>query len=127
MTLAYNYSFNDNFEARKNHFDLWSDFLNYSENLSGNWFISQQVFRNHIIATAEENPTLFAKWVNDMVKVSGVKIRSRYVYARALKFLRRFKALNATKKDLSKAVTELLNAGLSEPEYALRALQKVNS
>jgi len=113
----------ENTVVREDCFDLWSDFLTYAQNLNGNWLVSQQVFRTNIVPTAEENPLKFVKWVNEMVKRSGLKIKSRYLYASAIKILRKFKSQeNKNKSEVSKAITLLLNAGLNEPFYAEHAL-----
>lgn len=110
------------------YLDLWNDIFEYANNLSGNWMISQEIFRKKIVPTAEQNPMKFAKWVDDMVKVSGLKIKSRNMFARSLRFIRRFKNLkNVSRNELSKAVTEILNSGISDPTYAKRAMNKVKA
>lgn len=121
-------AFDENFStnARNNHLDLWSDFLSYAENLNCNWLVSQDIFRNSIVPTAQKDPMLFARWVRTMVKSSGRKIKSRTIFAKSLKILRKFKNQNASNNsELSIVITELLEAGLKEPSYAKLAINKI--
>jgi len=129
MDLAVNYSYdNSDEQVRDNHIEVWSDLFYYAQNLKGNWLVSQEIFRTFIVPTAEKNPLLFAKWVDDMVRISGLRIRSRALFARALKFIRRSRFLKKQDKNaLSRAITELINAGLDEPIYAQRAIKTVQT
>jgi hypothetical protein len=129
MDLAVNYSYdNSDEQVRDNHIEVWSDLFYYAQNLKGNWLVSQEIFRTFIVPTAERNPLLFAKWVDDMVRISGLRIRSRALFARALKFIRRSRFLKKQDKNaLSRALTELINAGLDEPVYAQRAIKTVQA
>ena len=121
MDYFLNKEFEDN--IRNNHFDLWNDLLMYGENLNGNWLISQEVFRKNIVPTAENDPKQFAKWVDTMVKTSGIKIKSRHAFAKSLKLLRKLKSIGRfNRNELSSVVTELLNSGINQPEFAQNAL-----
>lgn len=114
--------------VRENHVDVWSDFLQYAENLNGNWLVSQEIFNKNIVPTAEKSPEKFAKWVNEMVKISGTEIKSKKLYSKAMRFImtyRLFKSFN--KKSLSCAITELLESGLKDINYAQKAIEKTNS
>lgn len=114
--------------VRNSYLDLWSDLFLYASNLNGNWLVSQEIFNRHLVPTAEENPVLFAKWVNDMVKISGRKIRCRALFFKYIRFLKRFRLLKKAKKeDISIAITELINAGLDEPVHAKIALNKIKA
>jgi hypothetical protein len=108
------------------YLDLWSDIFEYAKNLNGNWFVSQEIFRQKIVPKAEKDPLQFAKLINYMVKLSGVRIKSRQLYAKSLRFMRKFRSLkNVSTLDLSRALTEMLNAGINDPSFSQRALKKV--
>jgi hypothetical protein len=112
--------------SNETYLELWSDIFEYAKNLNGNWFVSQEIFRKKLVPTAEKDPLKFAKWVNDMVKVSGVRIKSRNMYAKSLRFIRRFRSLKRVSQlDLSKAVTAILESGISDPSFSQRAIKRV--
>ena len=114
--------------SNETYLDLWSDIFEYAKNLNGNWFVSQEIFRKKIVPTAEKDPLKFAKLINNMVKLSGVRIKSRQMYAKSLRFMRRFKSLkNVSTLDLSKALTDMLNAGINDPSFSQRALRRVKT
>ncbi|MFA6989629.1 MAG: hypothetical protein WC197_06130 [Candidatus Gastranaerophilaceae bacterium] len=122
---SYHSSLNEDI-SNETYLDLWSDVFEYAKNLNGNWLVSQEIFRKKLVPIAEKDPLKFAKLINDMVKISGVRIKSRQLYARSLRFIRRFKSLkNVSTLELSKALTDMLNAGISDPSFSQRALRKV--
>ena len=115
-------SFDNMSEVRDNCFDVWNDVLLYSSNLNGNWVLSREVFYRNMVPTAEKDPAKFARWINRLVKTSGIKIKSRAGFIRALNYLRK---LNKTSDDadIKKALFNLFEAGLNEPLYASKALK----
>lgn len=113
-------SFDKNSEVRDNCLDVWNDVLLYSSNLNGNWALSREVFYRHMVPTAEKNPVMFARWMNKLVKSSGLKIKSRAGFVKALDYLRKVKRKNTI--GVKKALFILFEAGLSEPLYAIKAL-----
>ena len=119
--IGYSNDFNSNFEERDNYLDVCKDVLLYSSNLNGNWGVSMQVFYKNMVPTAEKDPAKFARWINELVKSSGVKIKSRAGFLKALNYLRKLQKSN-NKKDIKKALFSLFEAGLNEPLYALKAL-----
>ena len=124
--IGYSNDFNSNFEERDNYLDVWKDVLLYSSNLNGNWGVSRQVFYESMVPTAEKNPAKFARWINVLVKTSGIKIKSRAGFLKSLNYLRKLQK-HATKDDIQKALFNLFEAGLNEPLYALKALKNGNS
>lgn len=116
---------NEDFEARDNYLDVWKDVLLYSSNLNGNWLLSRQVFYESMVPTAERDPAAFARWINGLVRASGIKIKSRGGFLRALVYLRRLRK-NTDKNDIKKALFSLFESGLNEPTYALKALKNTN-
>ena len=120
--IGYSNDFNSNFEERDNCLDVWKDVLLYSSNLHGNWGVSRQVFYKSMVPTAEKNPAKFARWINELVKSSGIKIKSRAGFLKSLNYLRKLQK-NANKGDIQKALFSLFEAGLNEPHYALKAIK----
>jgi len=103
---------------------LWDDFFNYAANLKGNWQVSQEIFNHYLLPTAEKNPVMFAKWVDDMVKVSGLKIKCHSSFILTIKHIKRFNFLKkSNRSDLKKVLVNLFNAGLCEPKIAKLALE----
>lgn len=115
-------NFSENFEPRSNSLEVWKDLLTYSSNLSGNWYLSQQIFYNSIVPTAEKDPVKFAKWIKDMVKKSGIKIKSQSEFREAIIYLKKIKGKN-DKNEIKKALYYLMESGLEQPIYALKALR----
>ena len=112
--------------SNETYLEVWSDIFEYAKNLNGNWFVSQEIFRKKIVPRAEKDPLKFAKLINDMVKLSGVRIKSRQMYAKSLKLMRRFKSLKGVSRfELSKAITDMLNSGINDPSFSQRALRQV--
>jgi len=111
----------NNFEIRDNYLDVWNDILLYASNINGNWLFSQQIFYETMVPTAEKNPARFARWINEMVKTSGVKIKSRAGFIKSLNYLRKIKRKN--KNNIKMALFEMLESGLNQPLYALRAIK----
>jgi len=119
-----NMVYSDNkLSIRENSLDVWLDLFLYAQNLSGNWMTSREIFFNCIVPTAERNPQLFAKWVNSMVRVSGLKIKHRSAFYGSLSTLRKFKGKNDY--EVRKALTNLIASGLEEPDYAKNALEGI--
>ena len=113
---------------RDNPVDLWSDYLSYACNLYGNWFVSRDIFLRNLVPTAEKNPALFAKWIDDMVKISGVKILQKSSYISSLKLSRKTGMYEKhAPSDIKKALTLLFNAGLDKPIYAKKAIDSLRS
>lgn len=109
---------------RKDPLDLWDDLFLYADNLNGNWPVSKEIFDRYLLPTAEENPFMFAKWVDDMVKTSGLKIKCSASFMKSLNRIKRFRLLKKTNKaDLKKVLVNLFNAGLCEPKIARNALE----
>ena len=115
-------SFDDMSKIRDNCFDAWNDVLLYSSNLKGNWGVSREVFYKYMVPTAEKDPAKFARWMNRLVKTSGVKIKSRAGFIKALNYLRKLNK-NSDNADIKKALFSLFEAGLNEPLYASKALK----
>ncbi|OGH96107.1 MAG: hypothetical protein A2039_07800 [Candidatus Melainabacteria bacterium GWA2_34_9] len=124
--IGYGNDFNSNFEERDNCLDVWKDVLLYSSSLHGNWGVSRQVFYKSMVPTAEKDPAKFARWMNGLVKSSGIKIKSRAGFLRSLNYLRKLQK-NANKDDIQKALFSLFEAGLNEPLYALKAIKNGRS
>lgn len=120
--IGYSGNFDNNFEVRDNYLDVWKDVLLYSSCLNGNWVISRRVFYESIVPTAEKSPAVFARWINKLVKTSGLKIKSRSGFLQALKNLRKFHKKN-NRSDIKKVLFGLLESGLNEPSYAIKALK----
>ena len=118
----YSENFNGNFKSRNNPEEVWKDFLTYSSSLHGNWLLSKHVFYNYILPTAEKDPVKFARWIREMVKRSGTKIKFRSEFVEAINSLRKIKGRNNT-NEIKKALYYLLNSGLEEPAYASKALR----
>jgi len=114
------------FEEKDNYIDVWKDVLTYSSNLNGNWGISMQVFYESMVPTAQKDPAKFARCMHRMVKSSGLKIKSRAGFIKALLYLRKLKR-KTNKNGIKKALFNLFEAGLSEPVYALKALGESNA
>lgn len=112
----------DDFEIRDNCFDVWNDVLRYSSNLNGNWALSREVFYRNMVPTAEKDPAMFARWMNKLVKTSGVKIKSRAGFLQAINYLRKFNDAG-DKADIKKALFNLFEAGLNDSLYASKALK----
>ena len=120
--IGYGNDFNSNFEERDNCLDVWKDVLLYSSSLHGNWGVSRQVFYKSMVPTAEKDPAKFARWMNELVKTSGIKIKSRAGFLRSLNYLRKSQK-NNDKNEIKKALFSLFEAGLNEPLYALKAIK----
>ncbi len=121
--FAKNYQyFDNNIEPRNNSKELWTDILTYSSNLTGNWLLSKHIFYNSIVPTAEKNPAMFARWVKEMVKKSGIKIKSRAEFVEAMNHLRKLNG-KRDKTGIRQALYHLFDAGLDESAYANRALK----
>ncbi|MEI8388978.1 MAG: hypothetical protein WCG23_03725 [bacterium] len=120
--IGYSNDFNSNFEEKDNYLDVWKDVLIYSSNLQGNWGVSRQVFYESMVPTAEKDPAKFARWINELVKSSGIKIKSRAGFLKSLNYLRKLQKKN-NKNEIKKALFSLFEAGLNEPLYALKALK----
>ncbi len=124
--VGYSDEFNKNFEERDNDLDVWKDVFIYSSNLNGNWNISMQIFYKSIVPTAKKDPAKYARWINRLVRASGIKIKSRAGFLKALYYLRKLKKHN-NKKYIKKALFSLFEAGLNEPLYALKAINNRHS
>jgi|GEM_PF-2332124 len=110
--------------VRNDPLALWDDIFHYASNLKGNWFVSQDIFNHYLLPTAEKNPIMFAKWVDDMVKVSGLKIKCHSSFLKSLRHLKRFNFLKKSNRaNLKKVLVNLFNAGLCEPKIAKIALE----
>lgn len=109
--------------VRQKAFEVWCDLFAYAKNLKGNWMISQDVFNNCIATTAIESPEYFAECVEEMVKTSGVKIKYRSHFVKSIKFLKTLHNKTIDRQLIIKALTDLLNSGLTEPLYAERAIR----
>lgn len=109
--------------VRNDQYILWDDFYNYAANLNRDWMLSQEIFNRYLVPTAESNPEAFVDWVDNMVKVSGVKLKCKASFKRSLN---RIKRLNFLKKSnrvkLKIILVNILNLGLSEPQIAKKAL-----
>lgn len=119
---GYSENFNGNFEAKDNYMEVWNDVFLYSSNLNGNWIKSRQVFYESMVPTAEKNPSKFARQIHELVKASGLKIKSRAGFIRALNYLRKIHKKNK-RNEIKKALFSLFEAGLNEPLYALKAIK----
>lgn len=123
-------SYSKNFKAsaisRNNPIEVWKDILNYSTNLHGNWMLSRHIFYAYIVPTAERNPAQFAEWIKEMVKKSGVKIKSKSEFFLAINYLSKINN-SSNKDDIKKALYYLLDSGLEEPVYALHALNNTGA
>ena len=110
--------------SRKNTFRVWYDLFIYAKNLNGNWMTSQELFNKRIAPQAMEDPHYFASCVEKMVETSGMQVKYPSNFRRALSLLRsiRNNTINSNQV-VVKAITEMLNAGLSEPLYAERAMR----
>ncbi|MDD3013064.1 MAG: hypothetical protein PHC34_05115 [Candidatus Gastranaerophilales bacterium] len=110
--------------VRNDPLSLWDDIFHYAANLNGNWHVSQDIFNRYLLPTAEKNPIMFAKWVNDMVKVSGLKIKCHSSFFKSLRHIKRFNFLKKSNRaELKKVLVCLFNAGLCEPKIAKIALE----
>jgi len=109
------------FEEKDSYLDVWKDVLKYSSNLNGNWGVSMQVFYEKMVPAAQKDPAKFARWMHRLVKKSGLKIKSRAGFIRALLLLRKLKR-KSNKSSIKKALFNLFEAGLNEPAYAKKAL-----
>ncbi len=114
------------FSFRNNPIDTWVDILNYSSNLHGNWMFSKHIFYTCIVPTAEKNPALFAKWIREMVKKSGTRIKYRSEFLNAIKHLRKING-KVKREDIKQTLYYLLESGLDEPTYARRALDNMSA
>ena len=119
---GYSNDFNSDFEAKDSCMDVWNDVFLYSSNLNGNWIKSQQVFYESMVPAAEKDPAKFARQIHELVKASGIKIKSRGGFIRSLNYLRKIHKKNK-RNDIKKALFSLFEAGLNEPLYALKALK----
>lgn len=126
MGLRYFTNNSKSFNLRNNPVDAWVDILNYSSNLPGNWMLSKHIFYTCIVPTAEKNPALFAKWIREMVRKSGTKIKSRSEFLEAINNLRKIKG-KTHNDEVKKALYYLLDSGLEEPTYAQRALNNIGA
>jgi len=124
--IGYSNDFNSKFEERDNYLDVWKDVLLYSSSLNGNWGVSRQVFYDSMVPTAEKDPAKFARWINELVKSSGIKIKSRAGFLKSLNYLRKLQK-NNNKNEIKKALFSLFEAGLNEPLYALKAIKNGRS
>lgn len=132
MSLAYLQDYSDNFNnnemARINYLEVWDDLFNYASNLKGNWLVSQRIFNTYVLPTAEKNPRIFAEWINDMVRISGLKIKYRSNFIKSIRFLKRFKNLKkSTRTELKIALAILFHSGLNDPLYAQNAINKLKN
>jgi hypothetical protein len=114
-----------NLRNRESHFDSWDDLFNYARNLNGNWQVSQEIFYNNLLPTAENDPKRFADCVDKMVRISGLKLKCSSNFFKTIRFLKRMKTLNRdTDFEVKQALTELFISGLNEPKVAKTALLK---
>lgn len=104
---------NSNIEPRDNSKELWMDILSYSSNLPGNWLLSKQIFYFYIVPTAEKNPARFARWIEEMVVTSGIKIKSRSEFTDAINYLRKLDG-KTDKSGVRQALYYLFDSGLGE-------------
>lgn len=111
------------YTIRQNPFEVWYDLLTYAKNLKGNWMLSEEVFNNYLAPTAIEHPEYFAKCVEEMVKTSGLKVKCKHPFLKAIKLLKTLKNKSFESEVITKALTDILNAGLQEPLYAERAIR----
>lgn len=119
--VGHSFDFNSDFEERDNCLDVWKDVLLYSSSLKGNWLISRQVFYKSMVPTAVKHPAKFARWINGLVKTSGIKIKSRAGFLESLNYLRKM-TKDTSENDVQKVLFNLFEAGLNEPLYAIKAL-----
>lgn len=115
-------SFNHETEPRNSCKDVWKDILTYSSNLNGNWLLSKDVFYSSIVPTAEKNPAKFAEWMKKMVKKSGVRIKSRAEFLKAINYLSRHQG-RSEQLGVRQALYHLFEAGLDESVYSYMALK----
>jgi hypothetical protein len=114
--------------ARKDQYVLWDDFYNYASNLNRDWMLSQDIFNRYLVPTAENNPDAFVEWVNNMVEVSGVKLKCKASFSRTLYRIKRLNFLKRSNRAKLKIIlVSLFNSGLSEPQIAKKALECVKS
>lgn len=113
---------------RNDEYVLWDDFYNYASNLNRDWMLSQDIFNRYLVPTAENNPDAFVEWVNNMVEVSGVKLKCKTSFSRTLYRIKRLNFLKRSNRTKLKIIlVSLLNSGLSEPQIAKKALECVKS
>lgn len=92
---------------------IWNDIINYSLNLNGNWLFSRHIFYFNIIPTVEKDPAGFAEWVREMVKKSGIRLKSRSGFAKAINLLKKLNA-REDKRGIGIALYYLFESGLEE-------------
>lgn len=105
--------FNNNIEPRNSSIELWRDILNYSSNLPGNWLLSKHIFYSNIVPTAERSPAKFALWIKEMVKKSGVKIKARSEFIKAINYLIKLEG-KADRSGVKRALYHLFESGISD-------------
>lgn len=110
---------------RQTPLEVWHDLWSYARNLDGNWMVSQEIFNNKLAPAALNSPEYFADCIEEMVKVSGTKVRHHGRFSRAVKILKTLKNKKFDSIAARKALTDILNAGLKEPLIAERALKSV--
>lgn len=111
---------------RQNAIEVWTDLFRYAKNLNGNWMLSQEIFNTHIAPTALYRPEYFADCVEEMVKVSGLKVKCQSKFKKSIKALKNLKNKTIEADKIIYTLTDMLNAGLYEPLYAEKALSTVS-
>jgi hypothetical protein len=109
--------------VRQNSVEVWLDLFCYAKNLKGNWFYSQEIFYNCIAPTAIHKPEYFAECVEQMVKISGMEIKYRTPFIRAINKLKNFKNKSFDPVLINSALMDIFKAGLQEPQYAEAAIK----
>lgn len=118
-----NIELTSNREPKNNYFQAWDDVFTYADNLKCNWLVSKEIFNSRILPKAIENPEQYADLINEMVIVSGEKLKRPGTLQKALRVLRKLKiAKKRGEKILRSALVELFNSGIEEPDFAKRAL-----
>jgi hypothetical protein len=120
--IGYYYNHNESFESRDNFVDAWKDIMSYASNLKGNWPLSQLIFYNCIVPTAEKNPEQFAGWIHEMVRKSNIKIKSRALYLSAIRCMKKLKGKRSS-TGIKKALYDLLESGLEESIITLKPVK----
>ena len=70
-----------------------------------------------------EHPEYFAECVEEMVKKSGIKLKYRYPYLKAIRLLKRLKNKSFEAEIVKRALVDMFKAGLQEPRYAEKAIR----
>lgn len=114
---------NNELIIRQNALEVWYDLFIYAKNLKGNWMVSQEIFNLRIAPTALNKPEYFADCVEEMVKVSGMKVKRSSSFKKSIKLLKSLKNKSIEPELIMATITNIFKAGLEEPLYAERAIR----